>query len=81
MDSSRLPFEDNSVDIFTSSLALHFVNNLPGLFREVHRCLKPDGVFIGAMFGGETLFELRCSLQMADLGRTEGATVESALLN
>lgn len=59
MDNRALPFEDESVDIFTSSLSLHWVNNLPGLFKEVNRCLKKDGVFIGSMFGGETLFELR----------------------
>lgn len=59
IDNRALPFADESVDIFTSSLSLHWVNNLPGLFREVNRCLKKDGVFIGSMFGGETLFELR----------------------
>ena len=69
---SRLPFDDESVDIVTSSLALHWVNNLPGLFKEVKRILRKDGVFIGSMFGGETLFELRCSLQMAELEREGG---------
>lgn len=68
----RLPFEDESVDIVTSSLAMHWVNNLPGLFKEVRRILRKDGVFIGSMFGGETLFELRCSLQMAELEREGG---------
>ena len=29
-------------------------------------CLKDDGVFLGAMFGGETLFELRTALQVAE---------------
>ena len=38
------------------------------LFSEVNRILKPDGVFIGAMFGGQTLMELRSSLQLAELG-------------
>lgn len=40
--------------------------------HQVIRCLKNDGVFIGAMFGGQTLFELRCSLQMAELEREGG---------
>lgn len=71
-DNQRLPFEDNSVDLVTSSLSLHWVNNLPGLFKEVHRILKNDGVFIGSMFGGDTLFELRCSLQLAELEREGG---------
>lgn len=71
-DNSRLPFDDESVDLVTSSLSAHWVNNLPGLFREVTRILKKDGVFIGALFGGDTLFELRCALQMAELEREGG---------
>ncbi len=61
-DGARLPFEDGSVDLVTSSLSAHWVNDLPGLFSEVFRILKEDGVFLGAMFGGETLFELRLDL-------------------
>lgn len=67
-----LPFTDNSVDLVTSSLALHWVNDLPRLFREINRILKPDGVFIGAMFGGETLYELRVALQLAETEREGG---------
>ena len=36
---------------------------------QVLRVLKPDGVFLGAMFCGDTLYELRCSLQLAELER------------
>lgn len=71
-DNARLPFDDESVDLVTSSLSAHWVNNLPGLFKEVTRILKKDGVFIGALFGGDTLFELRCALQMAELEREGG---------
>ncbi|XP_062346551.1 arginine-hydroxylase NDUFAF5, mitochondrial isoform X2 [Cinclus cinclus] len=53
-------------------LYLHWVNNLPKAFREIHQVLKPDGVFIGAIFGGDTLYELRCSLQLAELEREGG---------
>merc|ERR1719312_1898178 len=72
IDGADLPFSDNSVDVVTSCLAMHWVNNLPGVFREINRILKPDGVFIGAMFGGETLMELRTSLQLAELERQGG---------
>jgi len=72
IDGADLPFSDNSVDVVTSCLAMHWVNDLPGLFREINRILKPDGVFIGAMFGGETLMELRTSLQLAELERQGG---------
>merc|ERR1712141_699385 len=71
-DNQKLPFENESVDIVTSSLSLHWVNNLPGLFKEIHRILKKDGVFVGSMFGGDTLFELRGSLQLAELEREGG---------
>ncbi|XP_065595744.1 arginine-hydroxylase NDUFAF5, mitochondrial isoform X3 [Cyrtonyx montezumae] len=55
-----------------SAVLLHWVNDLPKAFREIHQVLKPDGVFIGAMFGGDTLYELRCSLQLAELEREGG---------
>lgn len=42
---------------------------------QIHNCLKKDGPFIGAMFGGDTLFELRCSLQLAEIER-EGVSVK-----
>jgi len=72
VDGNDLPFSDNSVDVVTSSLSLHWVNDLPRLFKEINRILKPDGVFIGAMFGGETLVELRVALQLAELEREGG---------
>lgn len=65
-------FEPNSLDLVTSSLSLHWVNDLPGCFRSVIDCLRPDGVFIASMYGGETLFELRSALQLAELERKGG---------
>ncbi|XP_040285910.1 arginine-hydroxylase NDUFAF5, mitochondrial [Bufo bufo] len=67
-----LPFKDNTFDLVVSSLSLHWVNDLPRAFQEIYRVLKNDGVFIGAMFGGETLYELRCSLQLAEIEREGG---------
>lgn len=61
-------FEPESFDLVMSSLSLHWVNQLPSTFSQIMKCLRPDGVFIGALFGGETLYELRGSLQ---LGETE----------
>ncbi len=54
-----LPYPDNTFDVVLSSLALHWVNDLPQCMAEVLRVLKPNGVFLGAMFGGDTLHELR----------------------
>ncbi|XP_027197206.2 arginine-hydroxylase NDUFAF5, mitochondrial [Dermatophagoides pteronyssinus] len=64
--------QENSADMIISSLDLHWINDLPQLFSNVFYSLKQDGVFIGSMFGGQTLFELRCSLQMAEIEREGG---------
>ncbi|XP_048733421.1 arginine-hydroxylase NDUFAF5, mitochondrial-like isoform X2 [Ostrea edulis] len=66
VDEEFLPFKDESLDVVFSSLSLHWVNDLPGCFRAIQKALKPDCPFIGSMFGGDTLFELRVSLQLAE---------------
>uniref|UniRef100_A0A3Q2DYN1 Arginine-hydroxylase NDUFAF5, mitochondrial n=1 Tax=Cyprinodon variegatus TaxID=28743 RepID=A0A3Q2DYN1_CYPVA len=71
-DEEFLPFKENTFDLVLSSLTLHWINDLPGALRQIHQVLKPDGVFIGAMVGGETLYELRCSLQLAETEREGG---------
>ena len=67
VDEEFLPFDKNTFDAVLSSLSLHWVNDLPGVFQQVKTCLKDDGMFLVGLFGGETLFELRCSLQLAEL--------------
>uniref|UniRef100_A0A671SE43 Arginine-hydroxylase NDUFAF5, mitochondrial n=2 Tax=Sinocyclocheilus anshuiensis TaxID=1608454 RepID=A0A671SE43_9TELE len=71
-DEEFLPFKENTFDLVLSSMSLHWINDLPGALRQIYQVLKPDGVFIGAMVGGETLYELRCSLQLAELEREGG---------
>ncbi|KAM4583667.1 arginine-hydroxylase NDUFAF5, mitochondrial isoform 1-T2 [Odontesthes bonariensis] len=71
-DEEFLPFKENTFDLVVSSLTLHWINDLPGALKQIHQVLKPDGVFIGAMVGGETLYELRCSLQLAETEREGG---------
>lgn len=71
-DEEFLPFAQSSFDLVVSSLSLHWVNDLPGTFRQIMHCLKEDGVFIGAMFGGETLYQLRVALQLAEIEREGG---------
>ena len=62
LDGAELPFADNSVDLVTSCLAMHWINDLPGLFREVQRILKPDGVFIG---GIDNAMQVRLIVQLS----------------
>lgn len=71
-EEAILPFENDYFDLAVSSLSMHWINDLPGILSEVTRCLKDDGVFIGAIFGTDTLYELRCSLQLAELEREGG---------
>ncbi|KAI0722474.1 S-adenosyl-L-methionine-dependent methyltransferase [Earliella scabrosa] len=62
----------DSQDAIVSCLSLHWVNDLPGVLVQIKEALKPDGVFLGALFGGDTLFELRTSLQLAEVEREGG---------
>ncbi|KAI0284263.1 S-adenosyl-L-methionine-dependent methyltransferase [Russula aff. rugulosa BPL654] len=62
----------NSQEAIVSCLSLHWVNDLPGVLVQIKEALKPDGVFMGAILGGDTLFELRTSLQLAEVEREGG---------
>ncbi|PYH41364.1 uncharacterized protein BP01DRAFT_360491 [Aspergillus saccharolyticus JOP 1030-1] len=73
-DLETLPYAENSFDAVLSSLSIHWINDLPSLLAQVNHILKPDAPFIAAMFGGDTLFELRTSLQLADLERRGGVS-------
>ena len=67
-DEEWLPFAEESFDLVTSVLALHAVNDLPGVLAQIRRVLKRDGLFIGALFGGETLKGLQAALRNALAG-------------
>jgi SAM-dependent methyltransferase len=65
-DEEALPLREASVDLIVSGLALQFVNDLPGTLIQVRRALRPDGLFIAALLGGQTLTELRQALAEAE---------------
>ncbi len=67
-DSEReiLPLEPQSLDLVVSGLAFQFVNDLPGVLTQIRRALKPDGLLLAAMIGGDTLTELRQSFAAAE---------------
>ncbi|TDL29644.1 S-adenosyl-L-methionine-dependent methyltransferase [Rickenella mellea] len=73
-DEERLleAVQPNSQEAIVSCLSLHWVNDLPGILVQIKEALKPDGLFLGALLGGETLFELRTSLQLAQVDREGG---------
>ncbi|VDP76421.1 unnamed protein product [Echinostoma caproni] len=72
VDEESLPFRPGSVDLMLSCLSLHWVNDLPGVLKKILYCLKNDGCFLGVMSASDTLFELRLSLQLAELDRLGG---------
>ncbi len=65
-DEEALPFAEQSFDLIVSVLSLHAVNDLPGALLQIRRALKPDGLFLAAMFGRGTLRELRASFANAE---------------
>jgi SAM-dependent methyltransferase len=65
-DEEALPFRDASVDLVVSALALQFVNDLPGTLIQIRRALRPDGLLLAALTGGESLFELREAFALAE---------------
>jgi len=62
----RVPIAPQSLDLVLSALALQFVNDLPGVLAQISRCLRPDGLLLAAMIGGDTLTELRQSFAAAE---------------
>jgi SAM-dependent methyltransferase len=73
-DEERLPFRDASLDLVVSGLALQFVNDLPGALVQIRRALKPDGLFLAALVGGDTLTELRQAFAAAEAEVEGGAS-------
>lgn len=65
-DEELLPFADGSLDLVVSALALQFVNDLPGTLIQIRRALKPDGLLLAALLGGDTLTELRQAFAAAE---------------
>jgi SAM-dependent methyltransferase len=65
-DEETLPFADGSLDLVVSALALQFVNDLPGALIQIRRALKPDGLLLAALIGGDSLSELREAFAAAE---------------
>jgi SAM-dependent methyltransferase len=66
LESKPLPLQPQSLDLVVSALAFQFVNDLPGILAQIRRALKPDGLLLAAMIGGDTLTELRQSFAAAE---------------
>ena len=58
-ETEPLSLHAESLDLVVSALAFQFVNDLPGVLAQIRRALRPDGLLLAAMLGGDTLSELR----------------------
>jgi SAM-dependent methyltransferase len=72
-DAELFPFAPSSLDLVVSALTLQWTEDLPGALVQIRRALKPDGLFLAALLGGDTLSELRLSFAVAEAELTGGA--------
>jgi SAM-dependent methyltransferase len=70
----KLPLAPESLDLVVSVLALQFVNDLPGVLAQIRRALRPDGLLLAAMIGGDSLTELRQAFAAAEAEREGGVS-------
>lgn len=71
-ETEDLQLAPQSIDLAVSALALQSANDLPGVFAQVRRALRPDGLFLAAMAGGDSLTELRQAFAAAESERDGG---------
>ncbi|HEX2115869.1 MAG TPA: methyltransferase domain-containing protein [Alphaproteobacteria bacterium] len=73
-DEEFLPFAPGTFGLVLSCLSLHWVNDLPGALLQVRNALKPDGLLLVSLLGGDTLHELRRALLEAEAETAGGAS-------
>jgi SAM-dependent methyltransferase len=73
-DEEALPLRDACLDLVVSVLALQFANDLPGTLIQIRRALRPDGLLLAALAGGETLTELRQAFAAAEAEVEDGVS-------
>ncbi len=71
-DEEALPFRDGAIDLVVSALSLQFANDLPGVLVQIRRALRPDGLLLAALLGGDTLTELRQAFAQAEAEIEDG---------
>ena len=74
LNEEHLDLPQATYDLVTSVLSLHWVNDLPGTLIQIRNTLKPDGLFLGCLFGAGTLAELRTCLIEAETELSGGVS-------
>ena len=72
LDEEALPFAEGGLEAVFGTLSLQWVNDLPGTLLQCRRALKPDGLLLMSLFGGQSLHELRDALAEAEIELTSG---------
>jgi SAM-dependent methyltransferase len=72
-EAEYLPFAPHAFDLVLSNLVLHWTNDLPGALIQLRQALRPGGLLLASLFGGETLTELGTALMEAELEIEGGA--------
>ena len=65
---------EGTYDLVVNVLSLHGLNDLPGALLQIRQALKPEGLFLAAVFGGATLMELRDALAHGEIATIGGVT-------
>tara|TARA_B110000444_G_scaffold125481_1_gene117892 strand:+ start:13 stop:849 length:837 start_codon:yes stop_codon:yes gene_type:complete len=65
-DEEFLPIKKSSLDLIISFFNLHSSNDIPGILYQINQSLKSNGLFMGCLFVGDTLKELRFCLAKAE---------------
>lgn len=73
-DEEWWPFAPEQFDLIVSLLTLHHANDLVGALTQMRQSLKPDGLFLGVLFGEETLKSLRAALYAAEAEAAGGVS-------
>ena len=71
-DTETLDLKQSTHDLVIHALSLHWANDPVGQLIQAKRALKPDGLFLAALFGGQTLYELRATLAEAEIEASGG---------
>lgn len=71
-DDDLLALQPGAHDVVIHALCLHWANDLVGQLVQCRHALRPDGLFMGLLFGGQTLHELRACLAQAEAEVTGG---------
>jgi len=71
-DAETLDLSAGTADLILSAMVLHWANDPVGHLAQARLALRPDGLFLAALFGGQTLHELRACLAEAEAEVTGG---------